>query len=547
MTDAGFELFQHLTTRTFLVLDTEYTPDPDGDGDRIISLAITPVVRGKRVRDGELYREMSPGVPIDARSTAVHGFTDPDVAGKRRFGYYAPAILAALAVPDAVLVCHTGSDVRVLRRELERLDEAHSTADNRVTVGLGDLPDLPIIDTSTLPRLLRLPGIGNRGVVSLTTLCRLVGVTNAGAHHARADARATADALIKLLLHAAGAFTYDSVEALLADHSRGTTQTPRLPGYVRSRSQAPIVATEHLARHDRPLTHAGSPAEHQVWLDLAAECVRLRCPHLRPEAALAGPENGSGLFDPLVALLPAATWAGAPGTLLGAVAALINATGPGCDPPASAPALAHTRALRWWARHRPLAKASTPCEAFGSGTCPDCWEGNGCPRDTLYQDVTRIATFGERGTMTLTGIKDRLFGIRPDRRIHRWPTVHPRETAYMTWMVFTFATEHDRVLAANDYLAMAMSKGLHLLEPRLARVACQAIAEGRGLAAAKAVAAQVLAARTSDPAYDELELWMTWHEQAAVQAARAQAPRAITHPRLARPEGRVNHNPYLPR
>lgn len=82
---------------------------------------------------------------------------------------------------------------------------------------------------------------------------------------------------------------------------------------------------------------------------------------------------------------------------------------------------------------------------------------------------------------------------------------------------------------------------------RLAKVACQSIAESRSLAAAQEVATTVLASRTTDPAYDELELRMTWHEQAAVQAARAQAPRAITHPRLARPGGRVNHNPYLPR
>ena len=39
---------------------------------------------------------------------------------------------------------------------------------------------------------------------------------------------------------------------------------------------------------------------------------------------------------------------------------------------------------------------------------------------------------------------------------------------------------------------------------------------------------------------------MTWHEQDAVQSSRAQATRTVTHPRLARPEGRVNHNPYLP-
>ncbi|MGN6244085.1 MAG: hypothetical protein ACTHOD_15615 [Motilibacteraceae bacterium] len=117
----------------------------------------------------------------------------------------------------------------------------------------------------------------------------------------------------------------------------------------------------------------------------------------------------------------------------------------------------------------------------------------------------------------------------------------------MAWMVYTFAEEHDRVLAGNDYLATAMAKNLHLLEPRLARLACQSLAENRSLTEARATAQKVLTARSTDPAYDELALWMTWHEQAAVQAARNRAPRTITHPRLARPAGRVNHNPYLPR
>ena len=547
LTDAGFEHFEFLTSRTFLVLDTEYTRDPDGDGDRLISLAITPVVRGKRVRDGELYIEMNPGVAIDPRSTAVHGFTTEAVARKRRFGFYAPAVLAALNVPDAVLVCHTGSDVRVLRRELERLDEAKAAGDTSVAVGLGDLPLLPIVDTSTLPRLLQLPGLGNRGVISLATLCQLAGVTNTGAHHARGDARATADALIKLLLHAAGTYAYDSLDALLGAHSRGTTHAPKLPGFVRSRPQVPVVPTEHLVRHDAPMTHAGTPDEHQAWLDLAAECVRLRCPHLRGEATLAGPDNGAALFDRFVGLLSGAVEPGSAGTLLGGVAALIRATAQGADPAAVAPALAHTRALKWWARLRARVAASPACEISGARSCPDCWEGNGCPRDTLYQQVTRVAVLGERGTLTMVSITDRLFGSRPERRIHKWLPTHPRETAYMAWMAVDFSTAQDRVLAANDYLTVAMGKGLHLLEPRLARAACQSIAESGGLAAAQEVAATVLAARTTDPAYDELELWMTWHEQAAVQAARAQAPRVITHPRLARPQGRVNHNPYLPR
>lgn len=47
----------------------------------------------------------------------------------------------------------------------------------------------------------------------------------------------------------------------------------------------------------------------------------------------------------------------------------------------------------------------------------------------------------------------------------------------------------------------------------MARIECQSIAETRGLTAAKEVAGKVLAGRTTDPAYDELELWMTWHDR----------------------------------
>ena len=68
-----------------------------------------------------------------------------------------------------------------------------------------------------------------------------------------------------------------------------------------------------------------------------------------------------------------------------------------------------------------------------------------------------------------------------------------------------------------------------------------------GLPAAEAIADQVLAHRNSDPAYEDLRLWLTWHQQAAVRAERALTARTITHRRLARPEGRVNANLYMPR
>lgn len=60
-------------------------------------------------------------------STEVHGFTDEAVARKRRFSQV-PALLEALAVPDAMLVTHTGADLRVRRGEPKRLNQIR-TAD----------------------------------------------------------------------------------------------------------------------------------------------------------------------------------------------------------------------------------------------------------------------------------------------------------------------------------------------------------------------------------------------------------------------------------
>ncbi len=123
---------------------------------------------------------MNSGVSIDPRSTAVHGFTTVAVARSAASATTRRGARCAHRA-DAVLVCHTGSDIRVLRCELERLDEAKAAGDTGVTVGSGSCRAA----SSTQPcRAAAAAGVGQRGVVSLASLCQLVGVSNTQAHHA---------------------------------------------------------------------------------------------------------------------------------------------------------------------------------------------------------------------------------------------------------------------------------------------------------------------------------------------------------------------------
>lgn len=333
LTGAQHEMFEHLTSRTFYVVDTEYTSGPDKDGNHLISIAVVPVVAGRRNTKDDFYKEMNPGVPIDPRATAKNRFTDTFVKGKKSFGFYAKPIIDALTDPDAVFVAHTNCDILVLRAELTRLDQARTREDVKSWPALAGLPELPIIDTSTLPRLVALEGLGHRGSISLERLCELTSARNRKPHHALSDARATADALLELLAHVAKKASFYDLSELLRAHDRGTTASPRGPAHIRSRREYdPALPPSHVARHVNPLDHTGTREELLAWTDLAAECVELRCQWLRDEVRAAATDNGPSLLDPLVKLLPNASQPGQVGTLLGAVYQLIAPQDPGVEP-----------------------------------------------------------------------------------------------------------------------------------------------------------------------------------------------------------------------
>lgn len=583
LSDAVLDRFDLLTQRTFLVLDTEFCTD-DG-GNHLISLAVVPVIRGKRAPGKqEFHRVMNPGVPIDEETQKVHGFTDEAVHGKRRFDYYAPRIvkhLASYAEQDPVLVCHSGADIRLLREELERLRPQGSEVTETRNDAPGEpepaaalqLPSMPLLDTSVLHRVVKLENLTRTTAVKLGALCGILGVTHEGAHDALYDARATADCLIAMLLVAAketrGRHFHARLEDILAAHGAGTTHDPHVsyPGRQRRRGWVePKLSEGHARRHartDRSLLGPDPTIDDlAAWVATATECVQIRCPHLAPSAALVPVEHVASLWDPLWELATTATEPGQPATALGALMRLLDpqhGQAPdedGLDALAddrvlntTGGALTNRTAMPWWTKNKDAVANTPACQTSGSAACPDCRTGLGCPRDRFYEPIARISTFGATGNLDKANIKNRLFGrvggsATPKRAYHDW--TDPRCVAYMVWLVVIWTRTRDRDVTAAKYLAQAQSDERHLHDPRLALLVCESIAETSGLAAASAEVDRCLQHRTSDPAWDEISSWRTWRQHAEARTAAAAKKRTIRYPRMARPNGRAHRNPYLP-
>lgn len=534
LSEAGWDNYRHLTrSATFYAVDTEYTSAAKDDpvrSARLISLAVVPVVAG--VKGTPLYVEMNPTVAVAAKTTELTGFTTEKVARKRPFAFYARRIVDFFDDPAGVFVAHTGVDLRVLRGELERQDAAGGP------VGLADLPLLPIVDTSLLPRLLRLPGLpAARGTVSLSDACALVGVKlDHGKHHdARYDARTTADLLAELLQHAGQSGRADLAE-LLDDHGRGTTHTPATTGtYTSAPDTHPALPDAHLDLHGQlALSPASDDEDVRAFVEMAAECARLRCEHLRAEAAAAA-GAADRLVDPLWGLLAGCGEAGQAATLLGAVAVLL---------PDGIPS---GRVVRWWAGHKGEVAAAAPCGDGRHAACPDCRASGSCPRDVFYTAVARHAALCGQPALTKQTVKYKLFSTpgKKDRRVEQWTRNHPELAGYMAWMVVEWERDNGGARFAAKYMTDAVDLGLHTVEPRFGLLyAEQLLREGRHDEAV-ALVSGLLTRRTSDEAYDALGLWADRLTQAeVVQARREDDEPAGIRPKMTRPRDRRNPNPY---
>jgi DNA polymerase III epsilon subunit-like protein len=285
-----------LTRRVrFIVLDLEWTPSDTGT--RVIQFGYAVYIPGEKVRPAAKGWYIDPGCPIE--NAYHHGIRDQDVAGSVTFAQSCDDIERLLLgekgpTTETVLVAHyVQSDLAALRLEYDRLGRT--------------LPDLPVLDTWALARLLRVAGDGSNG---LKDLLRIWDRKPTHHHNAIGDAEDARFLLDKLLQHAA-VDGWNNIDLLIDAAARDAKPVgdPRLrtmdyPAALPERGQQAGKRFLTIARPqvhfdvhdiqagvdpdkkkrkkdkrtapDRAMTQAGA----DQWLAEVRECIELRCPLL---------------------------------------------------------------------------------------------------------------------------------------------------------------------------------------------------------------------------------------------------------------------------
>ncbi len=498
-----------LAQARFVVLDTETCPS--GDGHRIVSIGAVVWRNGRQVR---VYDQLvDPGVPIT--NTDIHGITDDDVIGAPDFGQVTSDVDALLHEPGVVLVCHSARfDVGVLNRELLRL-------------GTGEiLPDVPVLDTVTLPKLVGMtpPPRSRR----LSALCAALGVTNASPHNAVADATATA-AVLHALLRIAASNGHTDLSRLIADGGGHTTRSikPSSTADTRTGPATDAPDSAHLATHQLLATNATGDALDR-WADDVMECALRRC-HLTTDKADVAVAHALALHPRLTDRLTTSAPTFEPGqgaTLVAALSALAP-TG------IVSPGKRTTPITTWWRKHKPTIDALPRCDA--DGRCPDCRAGQPCPIDVAHQPLAIAATL--RGDARLsTARRHDISGHDSKSTVTRWANQGLHDIAgYAAWLVVDAWLADANSGRADDVIDQAMRFDAH--DPRIIRLRAERLTLQQRSGEAVTLATTHLARRTTDEGWDELADWLARH-LADASVYPTPPDRTNASPRAVRPTGR---------
>jgi len=237
-----------------VVLDTETTGMPVGDGHRIIEIGCVELI-GRRLTGRHYHVYLQPDREIDEGAIAVHGITNEFVQDKPRFREIADEFFEF--IKGAQLIIHNAAfDVGFINNEFALIKQ-----DERADIS----EHCSILDTLLMARE-RHPGQRN----NLDALCKRYGVDNSGRdlHGALLDAEILADVYLTMT----GGQTNLS---LAGDGSEGDSNGRQQPSAVRrlpaERALTRVIraSADELALHQARLAaiekSAGAPA---LWQQL---------------------------------------------------------------------------------------------------------------------------------------------------------------------------------------------------------------------------------------------------------------------------------------
>lgn len=431
-----------------VVLDVENVISADGP--HLVEVAIA-TCRGDKRTSRTWVARVNPGVPVDPRTFAVHGITDEDLADEPPFATLEPELtrrLRGLAGENVVLVAHNAShDIGVLRREYRRLDL--------------EMPDLPVLDTRRLPRLVGIRPAGEK----LEHLAAALGIRNPAPHTALGDTETTAELVLSLLRIGAshGERDFEHLRARVMARRADRTSTMRAAGRGRTRDRDDVPAelvlpVEHTTGHTSVLS-SDDADEVRRWQAALTECGRLRCSHAGDRVAAATPDslNVLAVAEQVLDTLAAPSRADVPAvaTILGALSPLLAGL------PDRKTALAwHDR---WQPRLAPLGRCD-PADRHETA-CPSCRTGQPCALDTWTHHLAPAAlgqlTAGSlKSTLHVTGTKAGTGTV-----VSWFAQDRPRLAEYTAWLTYLLHRNAGQVATSDTFAQLAYNAGLR--DPRL--------------------------------------------------------------------------------